>query len=172
MILLNFVQDNQTQFAARVKAIAAEIGINPNWLMGVMYKESRLNHQARNPISGATGLIQFMPDTAAAMGTTTTALAAMTNVQQLEFVRGYLLPYRNKINSFEDTYFAVFFPAAIGKPDDYVLQTSRLSAALIATQNPAMDYNKDKKITVAEVKQWLYSGFDPEIQNQLKKKVM
>lgn len=43
--------------------------------------------------SGATGLIQFMPATAQGMGTTTAALAAMSAVQQLDYVQRYFKPY-------------------------------------------------------------------------------
>jgi hypothetical protein len=50
-------------------------------------------------------------------------------------------------------YFTVFFPLAIGKPDDWVFQTSKLSASKIASQNPAFDLNKDGKLTVAEVRE-------------------
>ena len=50
-----------------------------------MVFESRLNPQAVNPISGATGLIQFMPSTARG-GTTTAVLKRMSNVQQLDYV--------------------------------------------------------------------------------------
>lgn len=133
-------------------AIVADIlGVQPEWLENVMWIESRLNPQAVNKVSGATGLIQFMPATAKALGTTTDELLKMDFDQQMEYVYLYLRPYRGKMKSQVDVYLAVFFPAAIGQPDDYVLQTSKLSAALIAKQNPAYDLNKDGKITKAEV---------------------
>ena len=66
-----------------------------------------------------------------------------------------------------DVYFAIFFPAAIGKPSDYVLQTSKLSAGLIASQNPAYDINSDGEITVAEVESKIYKilGLVPQKKN-------
>ena len=67
--------------------ICCELQIRPNWLMFVMYFESRLNHRAVNRISGATGLIQFMPSTARGLGTTTDALFNMSNVDQLYYVK-------------------------------------------------------------------------------------
>ena len=170
MILEDKVTQNKAAFIARVQAIANELNLNPSWIMAVMWKESNLNHQAVNSYTGATGLIQFMPATAAGMGTSTAALRAMTNVQQLEFVRAYLKGYSNRISSFTDTYFAVFFPAAIGKTPDTVLQTSRLSPAIIANQNPAMDANNDDKITVQEVENWLMKGWTMEQITELKKK--
>lgn len=133
-------------------AIVADIlGIKPEWLENVMWIESRLNPQAVNKVTGATGLIQFMPATAQSLGTTTEALKAMDFDAQMEYVYLYLRPYRGKMSSQVDVYLAVFFPAAIGKPDSYVLQTSKLSSALIAKQNPAYDLNKDGQITKGEV---------------------
>jgi hypothetical protein len=101
---------------------------------------------------GATGLIQFIPSTAIGLGTTTTALKNMSAVDQLDYVEKYLKVYKGKINSYVDTYFAIFFPLAIGKPDDWVLQGTGISASLIARQNPAFDVNKDGKVQVWEVK--------------------
>jgi len=170
MILKEYVSENREEFFTKVANIAGKISIDPSWLMAVMYKESALNHRARNNYSNATGLIQFMPSTAIALGTTVDQLRQMTNIQQLDYVDKYFQPYRRRIKSYTDTYLAVFFPAAIGKPDDYILQTSNLSAGLIASQNPAVDRNKDGKITKAEVEEWALSGFAPAIQELLKKK--
>jgi hypothetical protein len=71
---------------------------------------------------------------------------------QRTYVEKYLKVYKNKIKSYIDTYFAIFFPLAIGKPDDWVLQGTGISASLIARQNPAFDVNKDGKVQVWEVK--------------------
>jgi hypothetical protein len=139
-------------FVEKVKNISQKLGIDPDWLMGVMWQESRLRPTAKNSVSGATGLIQFMPKTALALGTSTQALAAMDAVTQLDYVHKYYAPYSGRIHSFADTYFVTFFPAAIGKPDDWVLQTETLSAGKIATQNNIYDVNRDGKLTVAEVK--------------------
>lgn len=163
-------QSISPQFAAKIKEVAGRLNINPDWLIAVMFKESNLNPAAVNKFSGATGLIQFMPATAAAMGTSTAAIKNMDAIQQMELVYQYLRPYKSRINSFVDTYLAVFFPAAIGKTKDTILQTSNLSAMLIASQNPAMDANKDQKITIQEVENWLFKGFSQSEILQLQKK--
>jgi len=147
------VKTNKDVFIAKVITISQKLGIEPEWLMQVFVNESGVNHQAVNATSGATGLIQFMPDTARSLGTSVEALKAMTNVQQLDWVYKYLSPYAGRIASYIDLYFTVFFPLAIGKPDDWVFQTSKLSAAIIARQNPVFDLNKDGKLTVAEVRE-------------------
>jgi hypothetical protein len=147
------VKTNKEAFIAKVVTISQKLGIEPEWLMQVFVNESGINHQAVNVVSGATGLIQFMPDTAAALGTSCAALKAMSNIQQLDWVYKYLSHYTGKMESYIDLYFTVFFPLAIGKPDDWVFQTSKLSASKIASQNPAFDLNKDGKLTVAEVRE-------------------
>jgi hypothetical protein len=81
----------RTAFENTVKAICSDLGIkNPDWLMIVMWAESRLNPQARNPKGTATGLIQFLESTAKDLGTSTAALYKMNHVQQLPYVREYL----------------------------------------------------------------------------------
>ncbi|MCI5715070.1 MAG: transglycosylase SLT domain-containing protein [Candidatus Onthomorpha sp.] len=128
------VTRNRATFIAKVKSISARLLIEPDWLMAVMYKESGINEKAVNPNGGATGLIQFMPATAKSLGTTTAALKAMSNVEQLDYVYKYYKPYVTKLNSYPDLYLATFFPAALGKSDDWVLQTSSLSAKTIARE--------------------------------------
>lgn len=147
-----YVKTNTEEFLSKTNSISQQLGINPNWLLAVMTIESGINHQAVNPNGGATGLIQFMPATATGMGTSTAALKAMTNVQQLDYVYKYLLPFSGKMKRFVDVYFAVFFPLAIGKADDWVFETSKLSRTKIAAANPIFDTNKDGKLTVKEVR--------------------
>lgn len=171
LLFENYIKSNKQAFIDKVKSISNKLLINPNWLMAVMYKESRLNEKAVNSRGGATGLIQFMPATAQSLGTSTAALKAMTNVEQLDYVYKYYKPYITKLNSYPDLYLATFFPAALGKADDYILQTSKLSAAAIADANPGIDLNKDRKITVGEFKRYCFEQFSTATQNRLKKKV-
>ncbi len=150
----NEIKINRDAFTAKVKQVGNALGINPNYLMAVMSLESGLRSDAVNPVTGASGLIQFMPATARNLGTTLKEIREMSNVEQLDYVYSYLSTYSGKMNSLADVYFAVFFPAAIGKPDSFVLQTSSLSASKIASQNPIFDLNKDSVITVGEVKEY------------------
>lgn len=143
---------NEIEFCEKVTEISSRLGISPDWLMAVMYFESGLNHRAVNRSSGAVGLIQFMPSTLSNMGSTSSYIQNITNVEQLDFVYKYLLPYKGKMQSLIDVYFAVFFPAAIGKGDDYVLETNKITAETIAALNKIFDTNKDKKITKGEVR--------------------
>lgn len=168
LIFEDKVNSNRAEFLAKVRNVASRLGIDPNWLMAAMYFESGLNPKAVNPYTQATGLIQFMPSTARSLGINQAALLAMNNVAQLEYVYQYLKPYRNRFKSFIDLYLSIFFPLAIGKPDNWVLQTSRLTAKRIAEQNGIFDLNKDNRITVGEIKK-AYLNKIPEQYHKLLK---
>ena len=162
LLFEQLILENREEFKLKVIEIAEKLGINPDWLMLVFYIETAasvykvINHRIQNSI-GATGLIQFMKSTAIALGTTTDSLKRMSNVEQLEYVYKYLRPYAGSMKNCQDVYLAVFFPAAIGKPDDWVLQSKTLSPGTIASQNQLYDLNKDGKITVGEIKQKILS---------------
>ena len=163
-------------FVAKVKQVAARLGINPNWLMAIMYFESAttFSPSITNSI-GATGLIQFMPSTAVGLGTTTAALRNMTAVQQLDWVEKYYKQNYKYLkitaaSSYVDTYLITFFPAAVNKGLDFVIQTKNLSAALIAKQNPIFDTNKDGKITVREVQDVMLKKLPGEWAKEFVKK--
>lgn len=159
LLRLNIIPDHlQVHFEKRLRQIASELVVKPDWLMQVFWAESRLKANAVNPKTKAVGLIQFMPDTAKGLGTTVEALRAMNAVQQLDYVRLYFLPYKGKMKSYYDVYSIVFFPALIGKPDNWVLQTKNLSPGVIAKQNPIININKDGQITVAEFKKYVYNS--------------
>ena len=59
----------------------------------------------------ATGLIQFMPATAAELGTSTAALAAMTEIKQLDFVEKYMALRANgrPFKQLSDVYMAILW---------------------------------------------------------------
>ena len=96
--------------------------------------------------SGATGLIQFMPTTAAGLGTTTAALAAMTAVRQLDYVERYFEPYADQIASLSDMYMAILMPRYVGEPDGAALFTGGIAYR----QNAGLDTNRDGVVTKGE----------------------
>lgn len=153
----NIPSYQRDSFVNAVNYYSELLDIQPDWLVGVMYFESKLNPAAVNPVTGATGLIQFMPATAKALGTTTEALKNMSAYEQMVYVYNYLKPYTGRMRSLVDVYFAVFFPKAIGASRNTVLQTSKLKASTIAKQNPIFDTNKDMAITVGEVEDYVNS---------------
>lgn len=149
----------QPAFEKKVNEIATFLQVKPEWLMQVMYAESKLNSQAKNIQSGrliAAGLLQWT--SASGEPGAPASILNKTAMQQLDRLKVYFTPYRGKMKSYFDVYLVTFFPAGMGKTDSYVFQTSRLSAALIARQNPAVNINKDGKITMAEFKQYVYNS--------------
>lgn len=166
----NKVITNRPEFIQKVKDIAFVLQTDPNWLMAVMNAESGLNPRAQNtkyPLHNgpATGLIQFTPDTAQGLGTSIDQLVNMSNVKQLDYVKDYFEPYAGRLRSYFDVYTAVFFPAAIGKPDEWVFETKNIARSTVARQNPGIDANKDGKITVAEFKGYLYRTIPAQLKN-------
>lgn len=137
------------EFRVRVREIAGNLNIDASWLMAVMGFETGylFNSSVKNPGSSATGLIQFTSATAKSLGTTTTQLARMTEVQQLDYVEKYFNQYKGRINNIGDCYMAVFWPAGIGKPDTYVIATS---PSKVYNANAGLDVNRDGTITRGE----------------------
>jgi hypothetical protein len=170
MVYEYLVTENKAVFLQKVKEIAAKLGVNPDWLMIVFKIESGINHRAVNAVTGATGLIQFMPATAAGLGTSTVALRNMGNVEQLDYVYKYFKPYAGRLSSLTDLYTVTFFPRALGQPDSYVLQTDTLKAGTIARQNPGFDLDKDGQITYGEFKAAVLSKVPSEVIEYVKKK--
>lgn len=140
-------------FRQRVREIAFDLHTDPNWLMACMAFETGRTFSAsvKNAAgSGAVGLIQFMPQTAAALGTTTAKLAAMTAEGQLDFVARYFAPWRGRLKNIGDVYSVIFWPAAVGKPDTTVL-FDRSKKPVTYLQNRGLDGNHDGEITRAEI---------------------
>jgi len=145
-----FADQVSDAFVQQVTAIAERLGTDPDYLMAVMAFESAgtFSPSVRNPHSGATGLIQFMPRTARGLGTTTDALAQMTAEEQLEYVALYFAPYRGQLDTLGDVYMAVLWPRAVGMPPDTVLFDA-VDGALYR-QNRGLDANRNGAVTKAE----------------------
>lgn len=115
--------------------------------------ESGWRTDARNPISNASGLLQFMPSTAKAMGTTVEKLRAMSRVEQASYVQKFFDMNDWTMAAFGDVYVAVFFPAALGKPNEHVIAAKDGPNVKIWEQNPGLRESPDGPITVGRVRQ-------------------
>lgn len=142
------------EFRSYVRAMSARIGVNPDWIMACMAFETgrTFDPKIRNAAgSGAIGLIQFMPSTAAALGTSVEALAAMSAVQQLVVVESYFRPNKNRLRSLGDVYMAILWPGGIGKADEFPLFREKdPKRPKLYIQNRGLDWNADGVITKAE----------------------
>ena len=92
-----------------------------------------------------------MPSTARQLGTSSTGLAAMTDAEQMQYVRKYFLGVLGstpgRARSLSDLYMAVLYPVAVGKPDSYVLFQSPSTAY---TQNAGLDYGGKGYVTKSD----------------------
>lgn len=143
-------------FRDRVWWICDTLGFNPDDLMTCMAWESGRTFSSsiiNKAGSGAVGLIQFMPKTAITLGTTAANLVAMTPEDQLRYVYKYLQPWGGRVRNLGDLYMTILWPAAVGKPDDYVL----FAGGVAYRQNAGLDTNRDAKVTKAETAAKLYA---------------
>ena len=134
--------DNQT-FQDKLDDISDSINIDKNSIIKLMNHESKLDPQSKNNI-GCVGLIQFCPDSR--NGSTKTIGNKSYNLEelrnnldkQMEAIKEFWeTGYKSgKIKEPKDLYIYNFFPVAAGKPDDFVLQSSGLSAQKVASSNP------------------------------------
>lgn len=160
------------EFRQRVIGLCINIGIpDPSWLMACMAFETgrTFDPAKRNPVSNATGLIQFMPLTAVGMGTSIDELAKKSAVAQLEDVFKYFQPYTGRIKTLEDCYMAILWPSAVGEPNEYKLFGEGSKAYL---QNKGLDVDADGVITKAEAASYvvnaLKEGLRPENATEIK----
>jgi len=167
--ILSTDQFNSIDVQYEIIVTAKRLCLNPEWLTFVIYKESRGITTATNPISGAAGLIGYLPSTAECLGYDISTIKKMTFKEQLPIVDLY---FRNsgklhEIESYEDSYLCVFYPSAIGKSNIYRLgikpSKKTLEAYLkkgkkmpfkqaVYYGNSSMDVNKNGIITVKEFK--------------------
>ena len=132
------------EFKLKVIEVCEQLEINPDYLMSCMAFETgeTFSPSVKNPNGSATGLIQFMSNTARSLGTTTNKLAGMTSVEQMDYVEKYFKPYTGKIKTIEDIYMVIFCPRAVGKPNSYILYDEGRSY----NDNKGLDLNKDNAI--------------------------
>lgn len=140
-------------FKERVLWIEQDLGLKADYLMACVAFETdgKFSASVRNYAgSSGTGLLQFMEFTAANLGTTTAKLAKMSAEDQLNYVWKYFRQFGTDLSrwSLEDTYMAILYPAAIGKPSSWPFPWSATSLAY--KQNKGLDKNKDKVVTKAE----------------------
>lgn len=159
-----------TEFTQGVTRLAQKYNVPEDYLYAVMgFETGGTFDPAQKNIagSGATGLIQFMPSTAKGLGTTTEALSKMSRAEQLTYVDKYFSTQGIEGGSLSDIYMSVLLPAAVGKPEDFVLfgEGGAYGGQRAYNQNKGLDLNKDGKITKAEatskVAKYLPQGFTP-----------
>lgn len=119
-----------------LETVSKKLNVNPAWLWALIMFESRANPAARNPISGARGLIQFMHSTAREMGYIDADDLVSKNTSFDKQLTGPVYLYLRKYAPFptkQSLYMAVFYPKArTWDPTAYF-------PALVRQQNPGID---------------------------------
>lgn len=144
------IENASPALLAEIVRVADRLGIDAECLAGIISVESKFNPQAVNPDTRATGLIQFMPSTARAYGTTVEQLYGMTALQQMPYVEKHFraVGYVNNARC-GDAYLAVFAPKYIGKPDSTPIFESGTTAYY---QNRGLDVDGNGVITAGDVR--------------------
>lgn len=144
-------------FRSKLLDVSRELGIDPNYIMACIALETGKTFRTdiKNPGSSATGLIQFMADTAKDLGTSTRQLRAMDHVEQMEYVKKYFKMQADNVGvpteqwTLEDVYYSIFRPKTILLgPNDIVYQRSDGD---YYSKNLYHDRNNDGKITKNEI---------------------
>ncbi len=158
MLFIELIRENRKAFESKVLSVCRSLKIPADWLMAVMWLESRLNAQAVNYQTGdphraeeradmrAVGLIQFLPSTARALGTTGAELYRMDAVAQLDYVKKYFAQFPTP-TTFIDLYALCFYPAAVGRGDDWFFPRTVLQF------NASLDDNRDGMLSKGEWKE-------------------
>ncbi len=147
--------DQYPEFLPELQRVAARLETSPEWLLNVMASESSFIPSVRNPLphQTASGLLQIIEETAASLGTTTSAIRRMNAVEQVRIIEKYFTPFRGKLNSQGDVYLAVFRGIIIeGGPETVVapLNNSRKERRAYYL-NRGLDVNGNGRITKGEL---------------------
>lgn len=152
-------------FQNKLEEISKLIDIDKDSIIKLMNHESKLDPKSKNSI-GCVGLIQFCPDSKG--GSSKTIGGKAYNLEelrnnldkQMEAIKEFWVgAYKSgKINEPKDLYIYNFFPIAAGKSDDFVLQSSGLSAKKVANSNPIFNRTlgkpKNTPLTVGDLENY------------------
>lgn len=141
-----------TAFLDKVKSVALSLNCNYIDLLACINLETITTFDPAivNGI-GATGLIQFVPSTASGIGTSTSELAQLNRVDQMDWVLKYF--QANRLNAkaptptLTDLYTCIFYPAAVGKTG----YTIGAVGSNVWNQNPSLRGPNNGDITTETV---------------------
>lgn len=164
LLAVPHVESTSAVFRAELVRRGLEAGLNPSLMAAVMSFESQFKPTAVNRYSGATGLIQWMPNNFPVPN-----LAELSAEQQLPYAvswfKGKNLSRLGTSATPTDYYLSVFLPAFAGYPADTVLgrkgsgdvlrlasgKSTGISLGKMYEQNPAFDTTGKGYYTVGDV---------------------
>lgn len=139
-------------FLSEVSRVSNKLNIREDDLLKAIQFETAgsFDPAQKSGTSNAVGLIQFMPNTAKGLGTTTEKLAKMPRAKQMKYVEKHLsmfLTDPDKEYDFGDLYMAIHWPAGVGKSNDYVMYEK---GSKQYRANKGLDLDKNGKVTKGE----------------------
>ena len=143
------IEHTSREFRFKARMVANSVSCKLHDLALVMSFETAgsFSPSKENPISGAVGLLQFMPDTLHALGVSKSQASAMTDVQQLDLVRRYLEPFAGRIGNLNSLYMSVLWPRLVGASGNAALFSK---GSKEYNQNAGLDVNHDGTVQVTE----------------------
>lgn len=160
IIAVRGLETKSDAFKNKLVQVSNALGINPDWLATVISFESKgtFAPNVQNPQSKATGLIQFIRPTATQLGTTLEALAAMTDIQQLDYVYRYFKDIVGRpMRNLDDVYLAVFMPKYMGRSTNTVAASQ---GSKEYEQNSAFDRDNKGYFTVGDITSTIHAVYN------------
>jgi len=147
------LMEREPEFKPKLIRESQRRGINPDHLLNVMAVETAgsFNPAIKNPNSSASGLIQFMADTARSLGTSTAELRKMSATKQLDYVFKYFDDFikRGSDLSTQGALYAAVGAGKVGRDDQSVLMTRNNPG--YAGNAPTWDPNRDGIVRQGEM---------------------
>ena len=133
------IEENRQAFLKKIVRISDDLGIDPLWLMHTIFHESRFDPKKNDRMSGAVGLLSFMPlviekfiDTESGKTLTTNDVLQMSNIDQLDLIRSFYKAWFQRMKLKKpivagDFAAITFYPAVIKKDwewefPDYIVE--------------------------------------------------
>lgn len=164
-----------------IDELANYVDVPPLWLVCLFYQESSLNPKAVNKI-GASGLNQLMPETAKGLGIDIVRYRTGDVQYQLDSMRKFFKPIKNKVKTAGDLYMYNFYPASvirnynmdlvIGEKGNYSKAPNSDSLKhYIYSQNVGLDYNSDNKLTRSDIASLFNEKYDELVKQEKKQEI-
>ena len=101
----SYIEDNRNEFLKKLIRVSKDLKIDPLWLLHTIFHESRFDSKCKDNISGAVGLIAFLPSTLKSFINAETGksytpndVLEMSNVDQLDLIRAFYKSWISEMN--------------------------------------------------------------------------
>ncbi len=150
-----YKESNKEAFYYTTRSVSSIVSIPHEWLIFMLWQESRFKTNATNPYASATGIGQMTKAACKAAGVNYTQYKNADVHHQLLSVGKYLKLKKGGFKSYGELYLYLYLPAYVNKPSNFRIPQKYLNV------NPG--YSKYK--TVGQFK----AGVTRKFQQELKK---